>query len=147
MIAIRKFRLVNLRKSPMRPQQPGRSRREVGMVWGWLPPGMFIYRVCRLNLTASRRRGLIFYRRFPEFGDWVWPPAKMVMQPSRQQPPRLGFIESHIPIFTLRFFVRLFPSAAAKATRRTDLKKMEKMWNPAQHLQTDELPAAHFIMR
>jgi len=121
LIAIRKFRLVNLRKSPMRSQQPGRSR--VLVVGGWLPPGMFIYRVCRLNLTASRRWGLIFYRRFLEFGDWVWPTAKMVMQPSCQQPPqplpRLGFIESHIPIFTLRFSVWFFPSAAAEVTKRT----------------------------
>lgn len=57
LIAIRKFRLVNLMEIlPTRSQQPGREvdGRVEGAGWGWLPPGVFIYRVCHLNLTASR---------------------------------------------------------------------------------------------
>lgn len=76
LIAIRKFRLVNPRKSPMRP--PAAWEKSAG---GWrsnmgegrdrpASPGyVYLPGVPSESNRESRRWGLIFYRRFPEFGD------------------------------------------------------------------------------
>lgn len=124
LIAIRKFRLVNLMEIlPTRSQQPGRSRREgwtSGM--GLVSPGyVYLPGVPSESNREQRRRGLIFYRRFPEFGELGLANSQNG-NATPSSPLRLGFTESHIPIFTFRFSIRFFLFATAKTTTRPDAK-------------------------
>jgi len=87
---------------------------------GWLPPGMFIYRVLRLNLSTSEGGETYLLSQIPgslETGV-SWPAAKMVMHPragnGRARVRASRILDIHFSLFR----TRLFPSAVITGRRR-----------------------------